>query len=49
MSAFATPPALELPLVLQHALKSIQLGVTVDSDEVAARERLGFNFGALLA
>jgi len=48
-SASAIPPALELPLVLQHALKGFQLGVTVDSDEAAARERLGFNFGALLA
>jgi len=37
-SASATPPALELPLVLQPALKGFQLGVTVDSDEVAARE-----------
>jgi len=44
-----TPSALELPTVLQHALKGFQLRVTVDSDEAAARERLGFNFGALLA
>jgi len=49
MSALVTPLALELPTVLQHALKGFQLGVTVDSDEAAARERLGFNFGALLA
>jgi len=48
-SASETPSALELPLVLQHALKGFQLGVTADSDEAAARERLGFNFGALLA
>ena len=48
-SASGTPPALELPLVLQHALKGFQLGVIVDLDEAAARERLGFNFGALLA
>jgi len=48
-SASATPLALDLPLVLQHALKGFQLGVIVDSDEAAARERLGFNFGALLA
>jgi len=48
-NAFATPPALELPLVLQHTLKGFQLGVIVESDEAAARERLGFNFGALLA
>jgi len=44
-----TPSALELPLVLLHALKGFQLGVTVDSDEAAARERLGFNFRAFLA
>jgi len=48
-SASPTPPALELPLVLQHVLKGFQLGVTVDSDEAAVRERLDFNFGALLA
>jgi len=44
-----TPPVLELPLVLQHAIKGFQQGVTADLDEVAARDRLGFNFGALLA
>ena len=49
MSAFVTPPALELPIVLQHAPKGFQPEVTVDLDEAAARERLGFNFGALLA
>jgi len=49
MSVSVTPPALELPTVLQHALKGFQLEVTVDSDEVATRERLGFNFGVLLA
>jgi len=48
-SASVTPPALELPTFLQHAFKGFQLGVTMDSDEAAARERLGFNFGALLA
>ena len=48
-SASVTPPSLELPIVLQHALKGFQLEVMVDSDEVAARERLGYNFGALLA
>ena len=48
-SAYVTPLALELPLVLQHALKGFQLGVTVDSNEAAARERPGFNFGALLS
>ena len=48
-SASVTPPALELPTVLQHALRGFQLEVTVDSDEAATRERLGFNFGALLA
>jgi len=47
-SASVTPPALELPTVLQHAHKGFQLEVTVDSDEAAARERLGFNFWALL-
>ena len=45
----AVPSAPELPTVLQHALKGFQLGVTEDSDETAARERLGLNFGALLA
>ena len=49
MGTSGTPPVLELPLVLQPALKGFQLGVTVDLDEAAARERLGFNFGALLA
>ena len=34
-SAFVTPPALELPTVLQHALKGFQLEVTVDSDEAS--------------
>jgi len=48
-SASGTPPLLELPLVLQHALKGFQAGVTMDLDEAAAKERLGFNFGALLA
>jgi len=48
-SASVTPSALKLPTVLHHALKGFQLGVTVDSDEAAARERLGFNYGALLA
>jgi len=48
-SASGTPPVLELPLVLQHALKGFQLEAIVDLDEAAARERLGFNFGALLA
>jgi len=48
-SASGTPPVLELPVVLQHALKGFQLGVNVDLDEAAARERLTFNFGALLA
>jgi len=45
----STPPVLELPLVLQHAIKGFQQGVIANSDEAAARERLGFNFGALLA
>ena len=48
-SAPATLSALELPVVLQHALEGFQLEVAVDSDETAARERLGLNFGALLA
>jgi len=48
-SALAAPSAPELPVVLQHALKNFQLGVTEDPDETAARERLGLNFGALLA
>jgi len=43
------PPILQLPLVLQHAIKGFQQGVTADLDEAAARERLGFNFWALLA
>jgi len=45
----SAPSVLELPLVLQHAIKGFQLGVIADLDEAAARERLGFNFGALLA
>jgi len=43
------PSASELPVVLQHALKGFYLETTVDLDETAARERLGVNFGALLA
>jgi len=45
----STPPVLELPFVLQHTIKGFQQGVTTNPDEAAARERLGFNFGALLA
>ena len=45
----STPFVLELPLVLQHAIKGFQQGVTVDLDEAVVRERLGFHFGALLA
>jgi len=45
----AAPSAPELPVVLQHALKSFQTGVTKDSNEATTRERLGLNFGALLA
>ena len=36
-------------LLLLHAIKGFQQGVIADLDEAAARERLGFNFGALLA
>jgi len=45
-SAPTAPSAPELPVVLQHALKVFQ---TENSDETAARERLGLNFGALMA
>jgi len=45
----AAPSTPELPVVLQHALKGFQIGVTEDSYETAARERLGLNFGALMA
>jgi len=45
----SSPPVPELPLALQHAIKGFQQGVTTDPDEATARERLGFNFGALLA
>jgi len=45
----STSSAPELPLVLQHVIKGFQQGVTVDLDEVAAREKLGFDFRALLA
>jgi len=45
----STPPIPELPLALQHFIKGFQQGVIVDLDEAAARERLDFNFGALLA
>jgi len=48
-SAPATPSAPGLPAVLEHALKGFQIGVTEDSDEAMARERLGLNFSALLA
>jgi len=48
-SALATPSAPELPSVLQHALKGFQTGVMGDSDEARTRERLGLNFGTLLA
>jgi len=48
-NAPATPPAPELPAVLQHALKVFQSAVVEDLDEVISRERLGFNFGTLLA
>jgi len=48
-STLATPSAPELPAVLQHSLKGFQKGVTEDSDEASTRERLGLNFGALLA
>ena len=48
-SATTAPTALELPAVLQHALKGFQLEMTVDSDDTATMERLGLNFGALLA
>jgi len=48
-SAPAASSALELSDVLQHALKGFQLGVTENSDETAARERLGLNFSTLLA
>ena len=46
--ASPTPPALELPLVLQHVLKGFQLGVTMDLDEAAARERLASILGLFL-
>jgi len=45
----STSSAPELPLVLQHAIKGFQQEVIVDLDEAAAREKLGFDFGALLA
>jgi len=48
-SILVAPYAPELPVVLQHALKGFYLEMTVDSGEMAARERLGLNFGALLA
>ena len=48
-NAPATPSAPELPVVLQHALKAFQTRVAEDPDEATARERLGLNFGALLA
>jgi len=45
----SSPFAPELPLVLQHAIKGFHQEVTVDLDGVAAREKLGFDFGALLS
>jgi len=45
----SSPFAPELPLVLQHAIKGFQQEVTMDLDGAAAREKLGFDFGALLA
>ena len=44
----SSPSVPELPLVLQHVVKGFQQGVTADLDEAAAREKLGFNFGAFL-
>jgi len=45
----SNPTVPELPFVLQHAIKGFQQGATADPDEAAARERLGFNVGALVA
>jgi len=45
----STPSAPELPLVPQHAIKGFQQGVTVDLNEATVREKLSFDFGALLA
>ena len=45
----STPSAPELPFVFQHAIKGLQQEVTVDLDEAAAREKLGFDFRPLLA
>jgi len=44
-----TPPAPELPVVLQHTLKGFQRGAAVEVGEDMARERLGLGFGELLA
>ena len=44
-----TPPAPELPAVLQHALKSFQeKGAAEDSDEEVIRERMGLSLGEFL-
>jgi len=44
-----TPPAPELPVVLQHTLKGFQRGAVVEAGEDMARERLGLGFDELLA
>ena len=44
-----TPPAPELPAVLQHALKCFQRGVAKDLDEDVIRERMGLNLGEFVA
>jgi len=48
-TGFSSPSAPKLPLVLQQAIKGFQEEVIVDLDGAAAREKLGFDFEALLA
>jgi len=44
-----TPPAPELPAIVQHTLQGFQRGAAVGVTEDVAREHLGLGFGELLA
>jgi len=49
MTGAPTLSAPKLPFVLQHVIKGFQQEAIVDLDGAAAREKLGFDFGGLLA
>jgi len=44
-----TPPAPDLPAVVQHTLKGFQRGAAMEVDKDVVRERLGLGFSELLA